>query len=130
MNNGIKNYVIEYGAQTPQTNLLDADLFYDDPGSTIEFSNATGLKRFGSGVKKNISNIQKRKQTRVEGKAAERAAQLEAARALAKQPSGPTVNKTVVKPASDKKDNTWMYVGIGAGVLVLGTLTYFLVKKK
>jgi len=126
MNTGVKNYTVMYGVTTPMTNLLDADLFYDDPGSTIEFSNAVG-----DGLKKIVAESQKRKAVRAKGKADERSAQLAAAKGLAKQASAPVVNKTVVKsPAPAKKNNTLLYVGIGVGVLALGTGLFFLLRKK
>ncbi len=125
MNSGIKNYTVMFGAQTPVTDFLDSDLFYDDAGSTIEFSNA-----IGDGLRKMMAASQKRKDVRTKGKADERSAQLEAAKSLAKQASAPVVNKTVVKGSAAKKDNTMLYVGVGVGVLALATGIYFLVKKK
>lgn len=111
---------------------LDSDLFYDDMGSTIEFSNAEGFG-FWCGKKcadKKLSSGQAPKfgKARKDFLATQAAKQQASQIAMANKDDGTTQqvldslktdNTSTGGKKSDTKDNTLLYAGIGGTVIIL-----------
>ncbi len=121
-------YDVRWNSQTPlNTSPLDSDLFYDDPGSTMEFSNA-----FGDGLKKVIKGSQSNTALKQKAKIEEAKANKIAAKSLGKKDDSAAVLAASLSKTGtiEKKSNTMLYVGVGVTVLLLAIGGYYLTKKK
>ncbi len=143
----VKNYQAVLAMNRLRGNPIDADLFYDDPGATIEFSNACGCENksnaggYGFWISKSAAEAKKK--AGIPPLGGRRAAKLADAKSReqaikdAGKPDTTTkqaldaLGKSVSSgksAASTKKDNTIYYVG--GAVLLVGVIAFFVMKKK
>lgn len=138
---------------TTQFNVIESD-----PSSSFDSENivsssfdaeisseAGGVKRFMKNFRKNQAMRQERRNIRTKSSATARVnkseskktlanAQQTAAKAMGNDKSDATIAAALSasSPAKDEnKSNTGLYIGIGAGVLLIGgIIAYFIIKKK
>lgn len=129
----------------PNGNPLDSDLFYDDPGATIEFSNCCGsfsnadaaTVQAGLGALGQVAGALGKGRTDVKQACGTRpllaknranydkcVKKYNAGTLAGKQTKDGTM-PSIVMDNKPKKDNTMTYVAIGGAILVVAGILYF-----